>query len=208
MKLNEITSPSLTKDQLDWLKAMGITNYSVNANGLIDVNSDVDISFKKLTSIPVQFGHVSGFFYCNNNNLTSLQGAPQSVSGDFFCYRNNLTSLQGAPQIVSGDFSCSGNNLPSLQGAPQIVSGDFFCSGNNLTSLHNIHKQIKSIKGSFICDNKIKSHILGLLLIRDLKKLEGIREVEHIINKHLIDKDVHLCQEDLIEAGFAEMGKL
>ena len=189
MKLYEITQPTtLTKDQINWLTAMKI-KYTINPQGLIDVNGDVNISVKKLTSIPVQFGHVSGYFYCDNNNLTSLQGAPQSVSGYFACYGNKLTSLQHAPQSVGGNFNCDNNNL---------------------TSLHDIHKQIKYIKGKFVCDNKIKSHILGLLLIKDLKELDGIKEVEDIINKHLFagDHDVHMCQEDLIQAGFPEMARL
>ena len=208
MKLYEITQPNtLTKEQIQWLKAMKI-KYTISPQGLIDVNGDVDITNKNLTSIPVQFGRVGGDFYCDNNNLTSLQHAPQSVSGGFYCSNNKLTSLQYAPQSVGGDFYCHHNNLTSLQHAPQSVGG-FFCSYNNLTSLHDIHKQIKSIKGKFVCDDdKIKSHILGLLLIKDLKKIEGIKEVKDIINKHLVDKDIHLCQEDLIQAGFAEMARL
>jgi len=210
MKLYEITQPNtLTKEQINWLKAMKIT-YTISPHGLIDVNGNVDITSKNLTSIPVQFGHVSGYFYCYKNNLTSLQGAPQSVSGDFDCSHNNLTSLQGAPQSVGGNFGCDNNNLTSLQHAPQSVGGDFYCSNNNLTSLHDIHKQIKSIKGTLLCDDKIKSHILGLLLIKNLKGIDGIKKVKNIINKHLFagDHDVHMCQEDLIQAGFAEMARL
>ena len=211
MKLYEITQPNtLTKEQIKWLKAMKI-KYTINPQGLIDVNGDVDITSTYLTVIPVQFGHVGGDVNCDNNKLTSLQGAPQSVSGYFSCYGNKLTSLQGATQSVAGDFFCSNNKLTSLQGAPQSVGGDFYCGNNKLTSLHDIHKQIKSIKGTFYCDDdKIKSHILGLLLIKDLKELDGIKEVENIINKHLVagDHDVHMCQEDLIQAGFPEMARL
>jgi len=251
MKLYEITQPNaLSKEQIKWLTAMKIT-YTISPHGLIDVNGNVYITNKKLTSIPVQFGHVGGYFICGNNNLTSLQGAPQSVGGNFGCSNNKLTSLQGAPQSIGGNFGCDNNNLTSLQGAPQSVGGyfdcsynnltslqhapqsvgggffcynnnltslqhapqsvggDFNCYNNNLTSLHDIHKQIKSIKGKFVYDNdKIKSHILGLLLIKDLKKIDGIKEVKDIINKHLVDKDIHLCQEDLIQAGFAEFARL
>ncbi len=50
-------------------------------------------------------------FRCSlNENLTSLEGAPQNVGEDFDCsYNPNLTSLEGAPQTVGGDFSCNDN---------------------------------------------------------------------------------------------------
>jgi len=85
---------------------------------------------------------VIGDFYCDNNNLTSLEGAPQIVGGDFDCSYNNLTSLEGAPKTVGGDFTCWYNNLTNLFGAPQIINDSFDCSFNNLTSLEGIPKSI------------------------------------------------------------------
>ena len=91
---------------------------------------------------------VGGNFNCfNNENLQSLQGAPQKVGGDFNCYNNeNLQSLQGAPQKVGRDFDCSYNkNLQSLQGAPQKVGGTFYCSYNeNLQSLQGAPQKYDS----------------------------------------------------------------
>ena len=52
------------------------------------------------------------------------------VTNNCFFHGNQLTSLQGAPQTVGGYFSCNDNQLTSLQGAPQTVGGDFYCSGN------------------------------------------------------------------------------
>jgi hypothetical protein len=45
-------------------------------------------------------------FYCLDNKLTSLKGAPKQVGGNFDCSENKLTSLAGAPQEVGGDFGC------------------------------------------------------------------------------------------------------
>ena len=73
---------------------------------------------------------VDGDFRCENNNLTSLQGAPKYVGGNFYCYDNDLSSLQGASKYVGGDFICSYNELTSLQGAPKYVGGYFSCSDN------------------------------------------------------------------------------
>ena len=52
---------------------------------------------------------VDGYFRCENNNLTSLQGAPKYVGGSFYCNDNKLTSLQYAPKYVGGDFWCNNN---------------------------------------------------------------------------------------------------
>ena len=52
-------------------------------------------------------------FYCENNQLTSLVGAPQKV-GSFSCGNNLLTSLEGAPRKVrfKGWFFCDDNPVP------------------------------------------------------------------------------------------------
>jgi hypothetical protein len=73
---------------------------------------------------------VGGDFYCDGNNLTSLEGAPSSVGGGFSCDGNKLTSLEGSPSSVGGGFSCDGNKLTSLEGSPSSVGGDFYCGGN------------------------------------------------------------------------------
>ena len=87
--------PDLFEEKLEieaWLNNMGIKKYTINSDGTVDVDGDVDISHKKLTKIPVQFRCVDGSFYCRNNNLTSLKGAPREVGGNFWCHDNNLKS--------------------------------------------------------------------------------------------------------------------
>jgi len=97
---------------------------------------------------------VEGNFYCDGNQLTSLQGAPQTVGFDFDCGYNQLTSLKGAPQTVERIFKCNNNQLTSLQGAPQTVRG-FNCSNNQLTSLQGAPQ---TLGGNFICnDNQLTS---------------------------------------------------
>ena len=67
---------------------------------------------------------MGGWFKCYGNQLTSLEGAPQTVGGDFDCRNNQFTSLKGAPQKVDGAFYCSENpNLHSLDGIGE-VKGD------------------------------------------------------------------------------------
>jgi len=91
-----------------------------------------------------------GDFYCYNNQLTSLEGAPEHVGGGFSCSGNQITSLEGAPESVGGSFSCSGNQITSLEGAPESVGGSFYCYNNQITSLEGAPE---SVGGNFSCYN-------------------------------------------------------
>ena len=73
---------------------------------------------------------VSGDFYCLDNKLTSLIGAPSNVGGEFDCGHNKLTSLEGAPTSVGGSFFSYSNKLTTLVGAPTSVGGHFYCYDN------------------------------------------------------------------------------
>jgi len=43
-------------------KKYGITNYTVNGDGTVDVDENVVIRNKKLTKLPQNFGRVNGYF--------------------------------------------------------------------------------------------------------------------------------------------------
>ena len=73
----------------------GIENYTINPDGSIDVDGDVNLSYKALTKLPIKFNHVSGDFYCNHNLLTTLEGSPKSVGGNFYCNGNPIYSKLG-----------------------------------------------------------------------------------------------------------------
>jgi hypothetical protein len=64
-----------------------IKNWTINEDGSVDVDGVVNLSGKGLTQLPLKFGKVSGGFYCSDNLLTSLEGAPIEVDGDFYCYK-------------------------------------------------------------------------------------------------------------------------
>lgn len=152
-------------------------------------------------------------FNCINKQLTSLEGAPARVDGYFRAVHNLLSSLKGAPTYVSGIFDCSQNKLTSLEGAPSHVGKSFFCDSNKLTSLENVHLQIKHIGMSAYFDgNPIESHVLGLLLIDGLGRIElDNKDVRDILNGHLPSKgmeSVLLAQEELIMAGYEEYAQL
>ncbi len=107
------------------------------------IKGDVDLSEKGLTELPdLSKVTIEGNFYCGDNNLTTLRGAPREVGGYFWCENNQLTSLEGAPQKVGGYFSCHNNALTTLKGAPQKVGGNFWCEHNQLTSLVGAPQEI------------------------------------------------------------------
>ena len=129
-------------------KKYAIENWSINSEGLVDVDGGVDIMSRYFTRLPLNFGYVSGDFFCNDNELTSLHGSPREVGGNFDCVTNYLTSLEGCPQKVGRGFYCWNNQLTSLKGCPQEVGADFWCHGNQLT---NLEYSPKSVNGSFYC---------------------------------------------------------
>jgi hypothetical protein len=92
-------------------KKYGIENYTINPDGSIDVNGDVNLWNRGLTELPLTFNKVTGWFDCGNNNLTSLKGSPRWIGGNFSCSRNELTSLEFSPDYVGDDFYCEGNYL-------------------------------------------------------------------------------------------------
>jgi hypothetical protein len=116
-----------------------IENYTINDDGSIDVNGEVDLSGESLTELPLKFNKVSGNFTCNNNKLTNLIGSPKSC-GNLTCKYNNLTSLEGSPVSIDMHFNCSNNQLTSLEYGPEEIgkkySGMYNAQDNKITSLY------------------------------------------------------------------------
>jgi hypothetical protein len=112
---------------------------------------------------PVEVG---GNYYCNDNTLVSLKGAPQQVR-TFWCQRNKLETLENGPEEVDNEYNCSENKLRSLKGAPRRVRvfdcaknllvaleggpptvTDYNCASNKLVSLKGCAEHVEGI---FIC---------------------------------------------------------
>jgi hypothetical protein len=143
------TINGLTEVQKVWLDKCTSGSWSVGGGGKVDVQGNFHSYWRNLENFKgVRFGRVSGDFFCRNNRLETLEGAPESVGGDFYCSNNNLTTLEGSPESVGGDFYCGGSKLITLEGAPETVGGGFYCNNNNLTTLEGAPE---SIGGSFYC---------------------------------------------------------
>ncbi len=120
------------KETKAWLDKMGVDEYIIRDDLTVDVAGEVILTHEAMEYFPVRFGVVSGEFYCNKNQLISLNGAPRECR-DFDCSNNQLTSLEGAP-LECRSFYCQHNHLTNLVGAPKTCK-DFYCYGNRLTNL-------------------------------------------------------------------------
>jgi hypothetical protein len=175
-------------------KKYGIQNYTINGDGTVDVDGDVDLYNRGLTKLPLKFGKVSGNFYCQNNKLATLEGCPGKVGGNFWCQDNKLTTLEGCPGKVGGNFNCHNNKLTTLEGCPGEVGGNFWCQDNKLTTLEGCPKEVvdsfwcynnklttlegcpKGVGGDFYCSNN------QLTIIND--ELEFVRIIGHFDIEH------------------------
>lgn len=151
-----------------------------------------------------------------SENVTELDCAGLVAEGIFDCSHTKITSLKGSPSRVEGHFMATYVEITSLEGAPSWVGGNFNCYKTKITSLHNIHKIVRYIGGDLVLPNTIRSHMMGIMLIKGVRSIgftTGINEEQRtaatIINLFLMGNgDVHACQEKLFEAGLAEYAKL
>ena len=141
---------SICNIDLELLKKCVKGSYTINDDGSIDVNGDVNLNNKKLAKIPFKFRNVSGGFYCHRNRLTSLEGSPNTVGGGFYCYYNQLTTLEYAPNTVGGNFLCYDNQLTTLDGAPNNVGGGFYCYNNPNLPYSELFKIVDNVKGNIL----------------------------------------------------------
>ncbi len=219
----------LTPEQIEWLDSCTKGTWTLNPRtGLVDVNGNLYCYKQGLTDFKgVKFGVVSKDFYCNNNQLTSLDGAPQEVGGSFYCENNQLTSLEGAPKVVLVDYSCYNNHLTSLAGAPQRIGRDFRCYGNNLTSLEGAPQEVgwsfhceynqltsleglpQKVRGYFICGgNPVSEDTLKIIFVLMKRGESYIQAVESRWSEFPLEDQILLYRPEFGWVGPEERKKL
>ena len=62
-----------------------------NSDGTYSSKGDVNLSSLELDKLPVKFKEVGGDFFCYRNQLTTLEGAPETVGEDFYCHNNPVS---------------------------------------------------------------------------------------------------------------------
>lgn len=129
-----------------------IKNYTINPDGSIDVDDNVNLSYMGLTKIPLKFNKVNGWFDCSCNKLTSLEGCPSYVGISFNCSYNCLTTLENSPNEVGKSFHCYDNKLVNLKGIGEVKGYGIHCIQNPLESLEGYNGDLSKL----YCLNKEK----------------------------------------------------
>jgi hypothetical protein len=154
-------------------------NYIINGDGSIDVEGNVDISYSDYSEIPINFKNVVGGFYCNSNQLTTLNGCPITVGGIFDCSDNLLETLEGCPITVGADFYASSNNIWSIEHCPTEVGGGIYLHGAQLEdNLMNLSEDeliifVKYQQYYDIWSNGLLNEDAMIILIDEIK--DGLR---------------------------------
>lgn len=196
--------------------------YEVVPNVGIKCTGDVQIPHYMGTQLPVKFISVEGqagergTFNAGGGKLQTMINFPEIVAGDLLADYNDITSLVGGPRKVGGSYDVSYNELESLDGLPEYVGGHLNLSVNSrITSLSGIHKRVKYIGESLSLQGlDIQSGLASVLLIRGLKSVNvsitsNLEKAVAIVNQHLAsDRDLNVCQDELIEAGFEDLAML
>ena len=123
-----------------------IIDYTINPDGSIDTDDNVDLDYLGLTKLPLKFNKVNGCFDCSRNRLSSLERSPIEVNGWFDCKNNKLTSFKFAPKIIRGDFYCSSNYIKTFEYFPKFVKGDFYCIGNRIYQVWQLFEDTTKIE--------------------------------------------------------------
>ena len=132
-----------TKEEIDQIcQKYYITNYTINEDGTVDVDGDVNL-FNLITDsdgklngrMPINFGKVTGYFDCGLNKLTTLEGSPKWVGKYFLCNMNMLKTLEGGPIVMIGGCNCESNNIINFKGFPDDFDGDLSINGNPVYKL-------------------------------------------------------------------------
>jgi hypothetical protein len=133
-----------------------IENYSINPDGSIDVDGNVDLSSRNLSILPLKFRRVLGNFNVQNNQLTNLYGSPIAVGGNFNFFNNQLTNFINGPKWVGGDLYAYNNKLASLEGSPDEVVGNYYISANEY--LKNLVGCTSKIGANFSFDDILSTY--------------------------------------------------
>ena len=115
-------------------KKYNIKKYTINLDGSIDVDGDVNLCNLNKEKLPIKFNKVKSYFDVSNSGLKTLEGFPKEVGDDILIYNNQLTSLVGLPEKTNHIIHCGYNQLTSLEGCPLEVEG-LYCNNNMITSL-------------------------------------------------------------------------
>jgi len=157
MKNIKVYESPKTEREIKYLcSKYGVTNYQIRDDGSIDVDGGVNLwtMLGDLKQLQLTFNEVRGYFDCDKNNLTTLEGCPKKATY-FFCGNNKLTSLEHSPEIVNG-FHCYENHfITSLEGLENTYIDGILDVGGCI-NLHSLKGFPKRVSGFYYGSTPIK----------------------------------------------------
>jgi GNAT superfamily N-acetyltransferase len=98
----------------EWLNKYLDCEYKINPDLTIDVHGVIMMDNMNIGEFPeyIQFNKADDTFSLTNTKLHTLRGCPREVGSNFYCDVNNLTSLEFAPEKINGNLYMSRNNVP------------------------------------------------------------------------------------------------
>jgi hypothetical protein len=197
MKLKDLLIEQITYDEIqDWVKQAGkagvevtITGgkLTVNEHGLISTSGDL------VQEIRLVFTGNSSLPIFSSPFAPSMWDKRQIDKVNFF--RTTVNDFQNVPDCqVIAFWDCK---VESLSGIEKLKG----CRRLTLVRRVNNHKPIGLLR-------LLKMPSLTLVdFDRFIEDEQASLTMSHIINKHLKDKDIADCMDELIEAGFKEYAK-
>jgi len=189
-----------------------------------------DFSGKPIESIPkisldVKEDDLISVIVTGCKKLTSLKGLPHTIRTLRARDCTSLTSLVGGPTKVRENVFLQGSAIKSLEGLLEVGGGVNINDCLNIRTLSGIGLKYLKFCHSLYLPYSIKSHILGLIFIKNLRTLKVIpqgtnKELEQaitIMQEHFASnesKDKHdselviETQHKLIEAGLEDYAEL
>ena len=103
------------------------------------------------------------------------------MGGDLSCNYNQLTSLEGCPESVGGDLSCNHNQLTNFDGLPEFFEQDISLIGNPVNEIYELFnedprciywiREFGVIQGDEVVRDRLEEvyHTLGMDIPKDIK---------------------------------------
>lgn len=114
--LSEQSTLTKTPDVRDWLDVHDIKRYKVELDGSVEVFDNVSLWDTELTSLPIRFTQIHGYFSISHTKLTAFDNFPHTILGYCSIANNIFTSLEGINDYVKrikGHFAIDSNKIQS-----------------------------------------------------------------------------------------------
>lgn len=172
----------------DYLSTIPLA-HKLRADGMIEVTGTIHISNQNLTELPDLSNVIlTGSFFCDSNQLTSLKGIPCQISGHIDCKNNRISDMSHMPRraesvtldrmsydLLKKDVQKHGLELENIS----IIGNAIQVDGSVLRKLH---------------DAKIKEQEMR----REQAELERVRNIHDTCHNGTREK-IHLMQKIILK---------